>query len=471
MPNINYQARDFESIKGTLIEYARQNYPEWTDLNESEQGMILVELYAYVGDVLHRYIDRQADEFDVDRATQRRSMISLMKLIGYRMRGATAARCPVVISVEEPAQADIIIPKGFKVYTKDMRDPIVYEVTESGHKIAAGQTSVEIVLTQGETETQYHNFNGTADQSVKLDLRPYIEGSVVLDIDGEPWHEIENLLDSASSDRHFFVETNERDEAVLKFGDGHAGIVPRGSGSIQYRIGGGTAGRVGSNTLTLPESPQLLDVNGVPVTITTTNPTSSVGGEDKESIDEARVNGPNSNKANERTVSRQDYNNHPQEVEGVARALTRFREDDESIPANVAIIQVIPEGGGTPSQLLKDSVKNYLYEVKPVQTTVVVDPVDPKYRVINTDITVVPQPGYDRQDVAARTAQAARDFLNDYTATDQVGQYKIDWGMTIYPDDLAIKVEGCRSVKVNEPAEPIECAADEIPAPGNIVVN
>lgn len=472
MAQINYQARDFEGIKQSLIEYARQNFPDWTDLNESEQGMILVELYAYMADGLHYYIDRQTDEFDIGKTTQRKNMLGLMKLISYRMRGATAATAQVAISTADGVNAveDVPIPQGFKIYTKDPRSSIVYEVLAAGLKIAKGTNSVTITVTEGETIEEYRTFTGTADQVLQLERTPYLQGSVTV-INNEQWDEVEGLLDSESIDRHFFVEIQEDDSALLRFGDGVAGAVPSGSGEISYRIGGGIAGQVGPNTLTVPESPQLLNIYGVPVSILCNNPASSAGGEDKESIEQARIKGPNAIKANTRTVGGPDFNNHSAEVDGVLRAFARFRKDDLTIPQNIAKIQILPVGGGNPTQTVKDAVEEYLYNEKPVPSTMVVEPINPKYYAVNVTATVIAKPGYTAEDVKTRTAAAITAYLSDYEATNIDGSYILNWGITIYPDDLAIKVEGCRSITLTVPAAPVVVPADQIPKPGTIGVS
>lgn len=473
---VNYQARDFQSIKESLIEYARQNFPGWTDFNESEQGLILIELYALVGDSLHYYIDRQIDEWDIDRVTQRTNAQALLSLIGYKMAGATAATAEVVFTIPAPATKPVPIPKGFKIYTRDVRNPIVYEVLEEGKRIESGQTSVTVTATQGETYEQFATFNGSADQQVTLEVAPYLEGSAKMTIGTEEWTEVENLLDSRSTDRHFYVEIDEKERAVLRFGDGIAGAAPNGTARITYRVGGGSAGRVGPNTLIVPESPQLLDLDGVPVTISVTNPSGSVGGEDKEPISVARVRGPYSLKSNNRTVAAPDFENHAMEVEGVSRALCRYNRIDPSIPENVIRLYIVPTGGGTASAELLQAVRDYIENEKPAPLTMVVDPQPAKYKTIDVTAEIVVSPGYDAATVKAAAQEAIQQWLSDYAAkyTGPDGQeltdYVLDFGMTVYPDDLAIKVPGCRSIKITSPSEPVVCAADEIPAPGTITV-
>ena len=54
----NYTNRDFNSIKQGLINHVKSYFPQaYKDFNETSPGMMLVELSAYVGEVLNYYID------------------------------------------------------------------------------------------------------------------------------------------------------------------------------------------------------------------------------------------------------------------------------------------------------------------------------------------------------------------------------------------------------------------------------
>ena len=47
--------------------------------------MLLVDLFAYVGDVIAYYQDRIASESFLDTAVERRSVLNLLRLIGYEL--------------------------------------------------------------------------------------------------------------------------------------------------------------------------------------------------------------------------------------------------------------------------------------------------------------------------------------------------------------------------------------------------
>ena len=64
---INYTARDFETIKNSLVEYAKKYYPDtYKDFNEASFGSLMLDTVAYVGDIMSFYLDYQANETFLD---------------------------------------------------------------------------------------------------------------------------------------------------------------------------------------------------------------------------------------------------------------------------------------------------------------------------------------------------------------------------------------------------------------------
>ena len=84
-PEINYLARDFESIKGTLVQYAKRFYPnEYNDFTEASFGSFLLDAVAYIGDVASFQLDYQANENMIDSAINRDNIIRLARQLGYK---------------------------------------------------------------------------------------------------------------------------------------------------------------------------------------------------------------------------------------------------------------------------------------------------------------------------------------------------------------------------------------------------
>jgi len=55
-PQINYYARDFESLRSTLINYTKTYFPDtYNDFSPASTGMMFMNMAAYVGDILSFY--------------------------------------------------------------------------------------------------------------------------------------------------------------------------------------------------------------------------------------------------------------------------------------------------------------------------------------------------------------------------------------------------------------------------------
>src|SRR5215204_4803100 len=71
-------------------------------------------------------------------------------------------------------------------------------------------------------------------------------------VDGEPWEETDSLLKCGPLDQKFSISIDEDGFATVLFGDGKFGLKPEDDSLIeaQYRIGNGSVGNVGKDTLT-----------------------------------------------------------------------------------------------------------------------------------------------------------------------------------------------------------------------------
>ena len=99
--DINYLSRDFDSIKSDLVDYIKRYFPnDWRDFNDASGGMAILELMAYVGDVLSFGIDRQVNESFINRAIETKNIVSLAENFGYMPRNNTPAIVNLSVSAE-----------------------------------------------------------------------------------------------------------------------------------------------------------------------------------------------------------------------------------------------------------------------------------------------------------------------------------------------------------------------------------
>src|SRR5262245_50808612 len=91
-PIIDYVTKDFDGFREGMLALIPQLLPNWSDRSESDFGVVLIELFAYVADILSYYQDRVANEAYLATATQRRSVAELLRLIDYQIDPGLAAR-------------------------------------------------------------------------------------------------------------------------------------------------------------------------------------------------------------------------------------------------------------------------------------------------------------------------------------------------------------------------------------------
>jgi len=124
--NIKFINRDFQSLKRDLIRFTQAHHSGvFQDFNESSPGMVILELAAYVGDVLSFYQDQQFLELKQESARQIENVSAFAKQLGYRPSGKRAAKCDQTFFIELPST----IENG--VYVPDNRyAPILKKGTQ-----------------------------------------------------------------------------------------------------------------------------------------------------------------------------------------------------------------------------------------------------------------------------------------------------------------------------------------------------
>jgi len=123
-PPIKYTDRDFESIKESLIDYARKYYPNTAnDFNEASFGSLMIDMVAYIGDVLSFYLDYQATESFLDSAMEYNNVVRLARQLGYKHDPQVTAYGAVSLFIKVPANPSGLGPdeKYLPVLRKNSR--------------------------------------------------------------------------------------------------------------------------------------------------------------------------------------------------------------------------------------------------------------------------------------------------------------------------------------------------------------
>lgn len=90
VPPIDYLAKDYLSFRRALLDFSSLRYPDWVERSEADFGLMFAEVLAAAADDLSYLQDRVAAEAMLETATQRRSLVSLARLVDYEPRPATS---------------------------------------------------------------------------------------------------------------------------------------------------------------------------------------------------------------------------------------------------------------------------------------------------------------------------------------------------------------------------------------------
>lgn len=404
-PAIDYSAKDYAGMRRLLLDTKKELLPEWTSESPNDFGIVLIELFCYLGDILSFYGDRIATEAFLSTAVNRASVVEHARVLDYHATGTQAA----TVDLEFVTTSEVTLPAGTQVSTRlspsvatDHDLPVYFETDEE----ATVNGTALVTATEGQTVTEEANEStGRLDQSRRLDQFPVIHRSVRIFVDegiGEiEWTYFDRLIEAGSTRNAFTTfEGNDGDITVV-FGDDVNGRVPVRGASIraEYRVGAGERGNVGPGTVTELHSNDSALLGAVD---TVTNPQAASGGSDQESPNSIRRNAPSGLRALYRAVTLEDYANLAVTIPGIAKARAR------QAAFNTVALYVAPYGAGSTITTGKhDEVVEFFDQRKLTNVTLFVQ--DPTYVDINITVEVEVLPEYHRGQVES---DALREVLN-----------------------------------------------------------
>ncbi|MES2055440.1 MAG: putative baseplate assembly protein [Pseudomonadota bacterium] len=346
-PQIDYTDKDFEALRGAMLEFAKLRLPEWTDRSTADFGMLMVDLFAFMGDVVLYYQDRIANESFLQLATERRSIVEHLRLIGYEL-GVPAAAVAEIDLDFDPGLMTAIVPTGARFRAAGIAVPQLFEYPGPDLTITFASNQVEpladgrlryrgLPLVQGESLAMrvIGGSTGEPNQGFALPPGAVLADTLAVEVDEGAgwvrWDRRESLLYDIGPDgrvrlsdpdaRHYYVRFDETGNAELRFGDGRFGRrPPRGANNIRaaWREGGGAAGNVAAGTIREIVTP-ITNLAAV------ANPNPAAGGSDSETTEDAVRFGPAAFRSRDRAVTAADYEAMAHLAGGVAKARARAR--------------------------------------------------------------------------------------------------------------------------------------------------
>lgn len=324
---IDYTSKDWVGFVTSMLSYASVIFPEWDTSSEADFGVMLVELFAYMGDILSFYGDRLSQEAYLPTATQLQSVYNIAQLLGYTPSNGSAATGTVTFQTVNPGQS-ITLPAGTQLSTgfnTTTDSPIVYQTDEEITVPENGGTAT-VGVTQGITYTMRSLgvSTGVAAQSFSIPQKGVEDGSVSVFVSSSSgvtqWTQVPYLIEYGPDDTVYSVSTNSSGITSVNFGDNINGLIP-GVGLIiyaTYTIGVGANGNQPAGSVGI----MVVDTPGVYVPFTSDTSTlfqssAMTGGANAETIDQIRANAPQSYATQNRAITTSDFEALSLNVQGV----------------------------------------------------------------------------------------------------------------------------------------------------------
>ena len=326
--SIDYTSKDYLALVQSMLGYASVIMPDWNQASEGDFGVALVELFAYMGDILSYYGDRIGQEAYLPTATQRLSLLNIAKLLGYTVSNGTPATGTVTFQTSNTSPA-ITIPQGTQVATAfqlSLNSPVIYETTEVATCPSAGGT-ITVPVSQGITYTMQPagQSTGLPGLTLQLPATGIIDGSVSVYVQtaagSQQWNYVQYLVDAGPEDMVWTSFTDANGFTSIQFGDNINGLVPSVGLIVwvTYTVGIGSAGNQAAGTVGLIY--QAVDGLFIPINADGTYQSSIMsGGSDPETNEQIRAYAPASFQTQNRAVSVQDFESLVMSVPGVSAA-------------------------------------------------------------------------------------------------------------------------------------------------------
>ncbi len=278
----------------------------------------------------------------------------------------------------------------------------------------AGSDLISVLSFEGEPNpglSAYDLVNYDADQAAPaIGLTGSFDGAAT------PWTPAPDLLASGPADPNFVVEIETDGTAYLRFGDDTNGLrPPSGTGFMAtYRIGNGTEGNVGAESLIfLAADPRIQAC---------TNPLAAAGGIDPETPAQIRRRAPQAFLTQERAITMADYATVTEANPQIEDAVATLRWTGSWYTVFIA---AEPVTGGALGKALRKNLTRYVNRYRLAGQDIKLE--GPNYVSLQIALTVCVDPDYFESDVEAALLQV---LGNGKSALFAPGNFRL--GQTVY---------------------------------------
>lgn len=334
---LNYYGKDYNTILNELKEYISKNHSEYTNIFESDMGIMLLEVIAYGLDTMSFYLDRNVSEAYLETAKSLKSVERIVRQLGYKITPAMSSVSNVYIQFNQKYNFPIVFYKGY-IFTGGGLEFVVDKDTEilvnTDDKLSKTYT---IPVREGRDYVEYFVSRGSKNQTFTLTgvpdkkfLSGYIENTtseIEVYINNVKW-QYKDLIEYKDTNC-FEIEYSK--PPILRFGGFSGQIPPVGSEiRIKYHICSGKSGNLLKNQI-VGKTPLIVNNNNIQFDIVGSDTCS--GGSDVEDIEQIRTNAPYYYKSKGLAITQVDFDYIIRNQIGVAKGKAISNRDmKDTIP-------------------------------------------------------------------------------------------------------------------------------------------
>lgn len=455
LTSLKYSDVDYNTVKQHLMEIIPLLTDKWTDFNESDVGMVLLELMCRLSDYSAYRRDRNVQELLITTAKERKNVKALLKTIGYKMDTWISCTCEAIIYEQLYYDKDIVIPAytQFSITPDIAASPLIYFSNLNEVNIFADSESATFTLTQGEVKSYEYDYDDIISGKLYLPHHNIGQNTISLRTRGTKsndseiidWIEVEDVFQTIDSGYYFSHEVDKEGRNYIQFHSIYTAVLTDSSViEVKYLLSLGSSGTLGSNkVVNIVDTIYDSDGNSVNSLLVIKNTTSSTGGSDPETITNAKKYGPLSVRTMYTCVTLNDYVIRAESHGSVAKAQAldwNFPEETGLTEGYQTYIYVVPELDSDGNELVVDDefkvvLYNYLDPRRLSATKITI--FEANYLEVQIDVTAYVSQGFLHKDrVRANILNATRAMFD---------RNKINFGDTIFNSVLITALQNSDS--------------------------
>ena len=358
LPQFSYTSLDFDTIvndvKALIREHPEYNN-EWDDFLESNAGRMVTEITSFIVEKLAARVDWNTRELFVSTATQRQSLINILKLINHRPELPKASKVNIKMKLTKWIEP-FDLPTLEQILGHDTNgNAVKFECIQLASDGKPNYSYIHSVDTGTVGNKIYEIFNipfysgvtvsendiwmeGIDNEEVTLNRNPVIENSVRVYsfANSKEFVEVKSFISPEAQQNDvplnlktvpYIIEIDAANKAIIKFGTADLVLTPNKGErlEIKYRIGGGAKTNIVSNSINMTKT---YNIGGERTTVLYTNPEPATGGADEEDLEVAKLTAPISLRSAEKTVTNEDYVSHLEKLQYVLKVSVIGKENE-----------------------------------------------------------------------------------------------------------------------------------------------